>query len=199
MGWKLYLIIITNAANVNTTEIPAKLGLESIKPTKEINLLEAQTSRKTCIGKHGGNIYIVSEELVFKFYDKAPSEFEKKLSAAFPKSDIAVLTLNSTVDLYGYSIISNGNRQRIKFGADSELYVDFGNKLQEEMDISKEKLFDDDELKEMKADMSKADFKKMVDQEISFRTTNRLTGRYLGKQIDQKGSLIGSIKVFQYE
>src|SRR5437899_11707173 len=124
MGWKLYLIIISNATNINATDLPEKIGLNTLRPTKEISLLEAQYSHKTCIGKYGDNIYIVSDDLVFKFYDKKPSDFEKKVSATFPNSEIAVLTLNSTVDLYGFNIIKNGQRQRVKSGADFDLYVD---------------------------------------------------------------------------
>ena len=199
MGWKIYLIAITNAANVNTTDVPKKLGLDNLKPTKEINIQEAQYERGISIGKYGDKIFIVSPDLVFKFYDKTPSELEKKLSAEFPNSEIAVIAINQTSDLYGYSVIKNGKRQRTKSGADLELYVDYGDKLPEEIEISKEKLFDDEELKEMKEDYSKAELKKVIEQEISFRTTFRLTKRYFGKQFDETGSDYEKINVTKFE
>ena len=199
MGWKIYLITITNAANVNTTDVPKKLGLDNLKPTKEISIHEAQYEDGVSIGKYGDKIFIVSPELVFKFYDKTPSDFEKKLSAEFPNSEIVVITINQTSDLYGYSIIKNGSRQRTKSGADLELYVDYGDNLPEEIEISKEKLFGDDELREMKADYSKDELKKVIEQEISFRTTFRLTKRYFGKQFDETGSDYEKIKVTKFE
>ena len=199
MGWKIYLIAITNAANIHMADVPKKLGLDNLKPTKEINIHEAQYERGISIGKYGDKIFIISSDLVFKFYDKKPSDLEKKLSAEFPNSEIAVIAINQTSDLYGYSIIKNGKRQRTKSGADLELYVDYGDKLPEEIEISKEKLFDDEGLKEMKEDYSKGELKKVLEQEISFRTTFRLTKRYFGKQFDEPGSDYENIKVTMFE
>lgn len=199
MGWKIYLIVITNAANVNTTDVPKKLGFDNLKPTKEINIHNAQYENGISIGKYADKIFIVSSDLVFKFYDKTPSEFERKISSEFPNSEVVVITINQTSDLYGYNIIKNGKRQRTKSGADLELYVDYGEKLPEEIEISKEKLFDDDELKEMKQDYSKDELNKVIDQEISFRTTFRLTKRYFGKEFDQTGSDYEKITVTKFE
>ncbi|HEX5151634.1 MAG TPA: hypothetical protein VFW07_09290 [Parafilimonas sp.] len=199
MGWKIYLIAITNAANVNTTDIPKKLGFDNLKPTKEISIHEAQYEQGISIGKFGDKIFIVSSDLVFKFYDKTPSDFEKKISAEFPNSEIAIITINQTSDLYGYNIIENGKRQRVKSGADLELYVDYGDKLPEEIEISKEKLFEDDELKEMNEDYSKEELKKVIDQEISFRTTFRLTKRYFEEELDNTGSDYNKIMVTKFE
>ena len=199
MSWKIYLIIINNAANINTADIPQKIGLDNVKPTKEISIHEAQYAKGTSIGKFGDKIFIVSQDLVFKFYDKTPSDFEKKICEACPNSEIAILTLNGTVDLYGYNIIKNGKRQRVKSGADLDLYIDYGEQLPEEISISKEKIFDEEELKEIKADNSKEQVKKILDQEISIRTTFRLTKRYFGKQFDEVGSDYEKIKVTLYE
>jgi hypothetical protein len=60
-------------------------------------------------------------------------------------------------------------------------------------------LFDDDEMKEMKEDHSKDELKKVLDQEISFRTTFRLTKRYFGKEFDQTGSDYEKIAVTKFE
>jgi hypothetical protein len=199
MSWKIFLIVINNAANINAADLPQKIGLYNVKPTKEISIHEAQYAKGTSIGKYGDKIFIVSQDLVFKFYHKTPSDFEKKVCEAFPNSEIAILTLNGTVDLFGYNIIKNGKRQRVMSGADLDLYVDYGEKLPEEISISKEKIFNDEELKEIKADNSKEQVKKILYQEISIRTTFRLTKRYFGKQFDEVGSDYEKIKVTLYE
>lgn len=199
MSWKIYLIIISNASNINTSDVPKKIGLDNLKSTKEISIHEAQYAKGTSIGKYEDKIFIVSQDLVFKFYDMTPSEFEKRICDSFPNSEIAVLTLNGTVDLYGYNIIKDGKRQRVKSGADLDLYVDYGDKLPEELTISKEKIFDTEELKEIKADNSKEQVAKIMDQEISIRTTFRLTKRYLGKQFNETGSDYEKIMVTLFE
>lgn len=199
MSWKIYLIIISNASNISTSEVPQKIGLGNLKPTIEISMGEAQYENGISIGKYGDKIFIVSQTYVFKFYDKTPSEFEKRLCESFPNSEIAVLTLNGTVDLYGYNIIKNSKRLRVKSGADLDLYIDFGDKLPEELAISNEKIFSDDELKDIKNDLSTKEFQKLLDQEISIRTTFRLTKRYFGKQVDEAGSDYEKIRVTLYE
>jgi len=199
MSWKLYLIVITNAAKISTAEVPEKIGVDNLSPKQEISLHQAQSAKGLFIGKHKDKLVIVSQDLVFDFYEKSPSDFEKKVLAAFPNSEIAVLTLNGTTDLYGYSIIKDGKRQRVKSGADLELYVDYGEKLQEEIDVLKEKLFDDDELQEMKEEYSKQELKKVIDQEVSIRAAFRLSKRYFGKAFDEAGSDFEKIKVTQYE
>ena len=198
MSWKIYLIIISNVNNINTADVPRKIGMDSVKSSKEISIHEAQYAKGTSIGKYGDKIFIVSQDLVFQFYDKTPSAFEKRICDSFPNTEIAVLTLNGTVDLYGYNIIKNGKRQRVKSGADLDLYVDYGDKLPEELEIAKEKIFDEDEIKDIKADNSKEQFQKILEQEISIRTTFRLTKRYFGKQFDMAGSDYEKIKVMLY-
>jgi hypothetical protein len=175
MGWKIYLIIISNVANNNTADIPQKIGMSNVQPGKEISINEAQYAEGTSIGKYEDKIFIISQALVFKFYDKTPSDFEEKICEAFPNSEIAILALNGTVDLYGYNIIKNGKRQRVKSGADLDLYINYGDHLPEELAVSKEEIFDKEELIEIKADNSKEQSNKIIDQEISIKTTFRLT------------------------
>ena len=189
MSWKLYLIIISNAADTNPAEVPAKIGFKNLKPHDKINLSEAQRSEILSIGKHNGNIIIVSYQLVFQFYTQPPSDFEKKLIESFPNSEIAALTYNGTVDLYGYNIINNGERQRVKHGADLSIYIDEGEKLPEEIEISKGQLFDKEELEDMKQRLTKNELQEFIDEEISIRTTFRLTSRYFGKELDQMENL----------
>jgi hypothetical protein len=198
MSWKIYMIIICNANNINATEVPQKIGLTNLKVKKEITLHQAQYESGVSVGKYGDKLFIVSESLIFGCLDTIPSEFEKKICNAFPDSEIAILTLNGTVDLYGYSIIKNGKRLRVKMGADLTTYIDYGDKLPEEIAIAKEKIFDDEVLKEIK-ESSADELRAITEQEIGIRTTFRLTKRYFGKQFDEPGSDYEKIKVTLYE
>ncbi|REE06939.1 hypothetical protein DFQ09_1241 [Winogradskyella pacifica] len=204
MGFKIYLIAITNAANVNTTDIPNKIGFDNLQPANEISISEAQYENGISIGKYDDTIFIVSSELVFEFYHKNPSELEKKLTNEFPNSEIAILTLNQTTDFYGYNIITNGKRKRVRSGADTEIEIDFGEKLPEELDISKDPLFGLylEELKEFQSsdkDFTKKQMKAEIEQEIGVRTFFKLTSRYFGKPIDENGTDYNEIKVTKFE
>lgn len=204
MGFKIYIIAITNCANVNTTDIPNKIGFDELQSGKEISISEAQYENGISIGKYDDTIFIISSELVFQFYNEKPSELEKKLTKEFPNSEIAILTLNQTTDFYGYSIISNGERKRVRYGADTEIKIDFGEKLQEELEIPKDPYFGLflKELKEFKAtDKSFTDkqMKAEIEQEIGVRTFFKLTSRYFEKPIDENGTNYTKIKVTKFE
>ena len=199
MSWKIYMIIISNAGTINTADIPAKIGETHLKPIREISIHDAQYAEGTSIGKFGDRIFIAGQKLVLKFYDKSPSDFEKRICDSFPGSEIAVLTLNGTSNLYGYSLIKNRMRQRIKYGADLDVYIDYGQKLAEEVVIAKEELFDREELEEIMSDNSKEVVEKIIDQEISIRSTLRLSKRYFGKQFDEAGSDFEKLMLTLYE
>ena len=199
MSWKIYLIVITNASNVNPSDVPQKIGLTDLKPRKEISIQEAQSINGISIGKYNDKIFIVSRSIISKFYDPTPSDFERKICDSFPNSDIAILALDGTVDLFGYNIIKNGKRQRVKAGADLDIFVDYGEKIEEEVALSKEKIFDDSELDEIKKNNTPETASKIIDQEIGIRTTFRLTRRYFGKEVDEPGSDYEKIRVTAYE
>lgn len=199
MSWKIYLIIISNATNINVAEVPSKLGLNNLKPTVEVNLLEAQYKDNISVGRYEDKIIVTAKDLVYDFYQNIPTEREKRFVAAFPNSEITVLTIHSSSYLYGYSIIRNGKRIRVKHGADTEKYIDQGEKLQEEIDIRKGEIFTNEELKDMKGDYSKKELENVIDHEASFRVPFRLTKRYFGKQIDDADFEIENIKLTLFE
>ncbi|HTD42366.1 MAG TPA: hypothetical protein VK671_17165 [Mucilaginibacter sp.] len=176
---KFYLIIITHALNMSIANVKAKLGLDSLKPIAEVSFYNAQSIDKgVCIGKYDDKILVVSQDRVFGFYEKEASLFEKQITSLFPDSEIAALTLYDTVDLYGYSIIRGGKRVRIKSGADSEVYIDIGNKLKEEDDVLKEVIFSPDEMKEMQQKYSSKEVERFVENEVGVRVTHALLLKY---------------------
>jgi hypothetical protein len=176
---KLYLIIITHALSANLATVKAKVEFDTLKLIKEINLYDAQSIDKgICIGKYDDKIVIVSQDKVFGFYEKEVTPFEKQLTVLFPNSEIAALTLYDIVDLYGYSIIQGGKRVRVKSGADSEIYIDIGNRLKEEDDVLKEDIFSPDEMKEMKQKYTSKEVERFVENEVGVRVTHALLLRY---------------------
>lgn len=197
---KLYLIIISHVINVNIENTKTNFGLDDLKAIGELRLYEAQSiSDSCCIGIYNDNLLIVSPDRVFDFYDTNISVFEKRLCESFPKSEIAVLTLNSVVNLYGYTLIENGLRKRTKSGADGDVYIDFGDKIKEEYDIGKEKMFSDEDIKEMKSEYSSAEMEKIIDNERGVRVTNRLLKRYFGTDENAIYHIFSTIQLTQYK
>jgi hypothetical protein len=194
MGWKIYLLAISDC-NENDINLAHQLLINGNEgPTSNTNLIKAQFLDKTSIGYYDGKLFVVAPNLIDTFFNEVASGLEKQFALNFPKSEILVLEYYSTVDLYGFSLIKNGERIRTKAGADLETFVDFGSKLPEEIEIEGEKIFDDEDLEEMEEDEQQA----ALEQERGIRTVFRLTKRLFKKQIDESGSLAESIEVQTY-
>jgi hypothetical protein len=178
--WKFYLIIISNTLNLNTNQVAEKLGLK-IKVSNPINFLSAQKSEGISIGIINDNIVIVSDELVFDFFEKDAKKAELEFVKLFSESKVTVLVANSTVNLYGFCLIENGKRIRVKSGADGEIYVDFGKPLSYELQLSAQKIFNDDELQEIAKENGKDGLQRILDNEKGVRTTSHLEEMLLGK------------------
>lgn len=204
MGFKIYIIAITNAMNVSITDIPKKIGLDELKPGNEISLNEAQRETGISIGKYNKTIFIVGGDLVFQFYNKQQSELEKRLIKEFPKSEIAILTLDQTTDFFGYNIISESKRKRVIAGADSELDIDFGEKIPEEIEVAKDPqlnffLEELNEIRKIDKSFTEKQMKSAINHEIGVRSFFKLTSRYFEKRIDEIGSNYNKIKVTRFE
>jgi hypothetical protein len=104
------------------------------------------------------------------------------------------LTLYDTVDLYGYSLIRDGKRVRIKSGADSEVYIDIGDKLKEEDDIQRGEIFSPDEMKDMRQKYTSKQVERFVENEVGVRVTSALLLRYFNNY-----EVFDKIKLVEYQ
>ena len=91
------------------------------------------------LGVYNGNTIICDYGLPFEFYSNEISEIEKRLIDYFPDSTIIAITLMSTVTHYGFALIENGVKKRVKVGQE-EMPVAFemGEVTKEEIVFQKE-------------------------------------------------------------
>lgn len=172
------------------------IGLMKLKVVKEVSLFEAQFTRNLiCAGRYEDKIILVYPEKLFDLLDEKVSPLEQVIVKTFPQSEVVILGLNSTVSLYGFSIINNGERQRIKCGADGDVYVDFGKELPEEAAIKKEQIFGVEETKEMQEGYDDEMIKKIIDNEVGIRVTSRLLQRFFGEEV---GTAFNKIRLIEY-
>ncbi|MFC3157175.1 hypothetical protein SAMN05443633_11234 [Chryseobacterium arachidis] len=196
MSWKIYLIIITNAANTELSEIPKLLGTQNLGHQKELTMMEAQYMQQgVSIGKYEDKIFIVSQQFVFDLLENESSEIKKKLLQAFPDSEIAVLT---TGFLNGFSILKNQKVERTWVGFDLRTTVDTGDKLAEEIEAYKEISEDHEMMAEIKEDYPD-DFEAVITENASEGAVFKLTKRYFGQRIDEDGSDFDKITMTHYE
>ena len=185
MAWNKYYIFVKAPKLTDTKEILSKLNLGQYKPKKEVPLHYSNKPETLFMGFYNANLLIVHPDLPFHFFNDVQTDTERLFVNAFPESEIAALVENSTVGLFSYAIVDDaGQKIRMKDGSDGEIYHDRGELLTEEKEILTEKIFDDEEIEEMREDgMSDKEIDARIKFEASWRVPNLLTKRYLGETV----------------
>lgn len=184
MAWNKYYIIVKSPKLTDSKEILNKLNLGQYKPTIEVPLHFSNKPETLFTGFYNGNFFIVHPGLAFHFFGETQTETEKLFIDTFPDSEIAVLVENSTVGLYSYAIIDKGKKIRMKDACDGEVNIDKGDLLPEETEIFSQKIFEDEELEDMREDgMTDEEIDAIIKHEGSWRVPNLLTKRYFGETV----------------
>jgi hypothetical protein len=182
MSWNKYYIFVKSPGSDDLSAILSQLNLGNYKPVEEVPLHHSNKPKTLFAGFYNGNLLIVHPDLPFHFFRDELSETEKLFARTFPQSEIAVLIENASVGLFSFAVIQNGEKIRMKDGADGEYYHDFGDLLPEETDLLSKQIFDEEEIAEMKEnEMSDEEIKNAIAFEASWRVPNLLSERYLGE------------------
>lgn len=176
--------MVTNQQGTKPTEVLTKLNLNGYQPVGEANFLQTNKSDDLFIGTFQDKLVIANPDMTYSFFAAEVSDIEKTFVSAFPSCEIVALAENSTVGEFGYSLLDNGRRIRVKHGCDGEIYVDFGKTLPEEEEILAGHIFDPEELDEMREDMDEDEVQNMVAFEASWRTPAQISKRFFGDRID---------------
>jgi hypothetical protein len=163
-----------------------RLNLGAYKPVREVALCEANKSDTLFSGLHENNLLIIHTDLVFKFFESGQSEAERLFIQTFPAAEIAALIIDESVGLFGFALIANGKKVRVKDGCSITYYNDDGEGLPEEQETESEVVFMDEDLNDMReGGMSEENIQARVQFAASYRVPNLLTKRYLGKPVLQ--------------
>jgi hypothetical protein len=181
MAWNKYYVFVKAPESRDMNALLISLGLGHYKPVEEVPLHHSNKPETLFAGFYQGNLLLVHPDLAFHFFGDGQSETERLFVQTFPGKEIAALIENSTVGLFGYALLENGRKVRMKDGSDGEIYHDMGEQLPEEKKILADEIFGEDELDEMREDgMSEEEVAATVSFEASWRVPNLLSARYLG-------------------
>jgi hypothetical protein len=184
MAWNKYYIFVKAPESSDMDALLVSLGLGHYQPVEEVPLHYSNKPETLFAGFYQGNLLLVHPDLAFHFFGEGQSETEQLFIQTFPGREIAALIENSTVGLFGYAVLENGHKVRMKDGCDGEIYNDAGELLPEEQEILAEEIFGEDELDEMREDgMSEEEVQATVSFEASWRVPNLLSARYLGEPV----------------
>src|SRR4051812_41090555 len=118
MGWKASMIIIHPQAEVDLEKLLNELGFQKLKRIDDAPMDTAiyPDENKVYVGTYKNNLLICASDLPMLFFEEEMSETEAILLNRFPDSEICALILQSTVNLWGYSILKNGKKLRTRAG-----------------------------------------------------------------------------------
>ena len=152
MAWNKYYVLVKSPHLTDINEILHKLGLAQYTPMEQVPLHYSNKPKTLYTGFYNDSLLLVHPDLAFHFFGDTQSETEKLFLATFPSCEMAALIENGTVGLFGYAVIENGQKIRMKDGSDGEIFHDMGEQLPEEKQVLAEEIFGEDEIEEMRED-----------------------------------------------
>jgi len=145
MGWKASLIIIENVDGITDEKSILKaIGKSEYQFEKETVLVDCinPNDNSITIGFYNGNI-IISDDYQITTHSLEQttklelSKEEKRITELFPKSEIITVACHSSMNYHGYSLINNGEKKRIKIISAETPIIEFGERIEEEIEIYK--------------------------------------------------------------
>lgn len=135
MGWNISTIVVTNPPPIDMEELLTNLGFKNLIKIEDRNFDTAISPKdgQVYVGFIDNNLIVSVNTLPFDSLTNQLSETELALTKLFPKSEICTLTTVSSVNHFGYAVIKNGNKIRVKAGDfDHGTLIDYGEPLAEE-------------------------------------------------------------------
>ncbi|AWN81397.1 DUF6928 family protein [Candidatus Cardinium hertigii] len=154
MGWKIAGTIIIRAQidDIDFKELLNDLDLESPELTKVDNVpfWEAMDmgTNNVYIGSYKDNLIICDNNNVLgtsASFEKNISSIEQRLINHFPDTEICTIVLHSGVNLWGYSVIKNGQKIRARGGSWNDgTFLEYGSPLEQEKELLSQSIIDKD-------------------------------------------------------
>lgn len=144
MGWKASAIIIHRPTQIDAEELLQKLGFSNLKRIEDETFDGALNpdDNSVYIGFYKENLLICAPDIPMLFFEEFETPIEKTLKEIFPNAEICSIILQSTVNLWGFAVIMNGQKIRARAGsAEDGTFIEIGEPLDEEKELlSKSKL-----------------------------------------------------------
>jgi hypothetical protein len=123
------------------------------------------------------------------FFDISESETEKILKRTFPNSEICSIVLQSTVNLWAYSVIKNGQKIRTRAGsADDGTFIEIGEPLEEEKNLLNKSTVDNEGNRTYLLE----DFpdEQFTEDQVGENFVFAICSRYFGEQLDSADDVL---------
>lgn len=195
--------MVSNQKNANIPEILQKLNLTEYKKVGETDLYGTNKTKTLFISHFKDSLLFSHPKIPYNFFkphyeyqkfDAYPSEIETRFINCFPNSSIASIIEDGTGCSYGFCLIENGIKTRVKNGSSDEIYNDYGEPLIEEdkcYENFQKLLKENGGEEELVKEIGEEEFDLHVEYESSWGVPNLLSKRFIGEYINEiNGELI---------
>lgn len=199
MGWKASLIFIKNVpASITDKQVldaMLQYGWNYEADAYFDEAINADTN-KTYIARLNDTIVIGNGKIPLTFLSEELSHYERGLSEMTAnKSEICAITLESTVNHWGYCVIQDGKKIRVRGGNyDNSLSLDYGIVLPEEQDLLSKLI-----VKEDGSRVYKIDGVEYNEDQIGENFVFELVGRYAGYSMANSKNPLETLTFRRYE
>jgi len=186
MGWKASTIIINKPAQVDHKKLLEELGFSKLAKIENepFEIAINPDDNKVFIGTYKNNLLICAPDIPMQFFEDSVTGVEKTLINHFPASEICAIILHSGVNLWGYSVIKNGQKIRTRAGSsDDGTFIETGEPLEEEKQLlNKSTTGEDGTRTYIFEDM---DEEPMTEDQVGENFVFEIWSRYFGEQLDR--------------
>ncbi len=191
MGWKASTIIIKNPSEVDYENLLSQIGYSDLKKieNEKFERVINPEENKVYIGKFKNNLIICSQDTPMHFFKNSDSDAVNSIINHFPNSEICSIILHSSVNLWGFAIIKNGEKLRIKAGsAEDGTFVEYGKPLEEEKELLSKSTIDENGVRTYIFD--DIDDEVMTEDQVGENFVFAITKRYFGEEINRNDELL---------
>lgn len=175
MGFRLNPIFITNQSAVSNEELLDKVGLTNLMKGKTVGFYDTNKEWDTVfLGTKGDCKILVDGDLCSGAFE------EDSPLLGLLNCEIAAIIWNDTTGNYGFCLMRDGKVVRKVMVSDNEIEYDFGQPIQEEIEIIDDELFVFEEMEEILESIGQEGLEKIAKSERICRATNNIVRRYLG-------------------
>ncbi|NET36495.1 MAG: hypothetical protein F6K19_31440 [Cyanothece sp. SIO1E1] len=193
MSWNKSFVLIKNPPSLSVEQLLSIVAPKEYRIDRAVYLYETikyyfDEPDAIFVGEFNSCLVLIHSELTWLMLEKSLGDRAIRIINFFKNSEIVAITENGTSYSFGYALIRNQQRIRLKIGDDGEILEDVGTALDAE--------------KELLADMNKrGQYQELVDEnlyegdsiekahqlaqfEVCWRVPNVLFEQYLRQNLD---------------
>lgn len=191
MGWKTSTIVIKPAINIDVEDLLDSLGYKGANKSgsEPYEIAMNPYDDTLYVGRYKDCLLICSDYLPMLFFGEDLVSEEQIFIQKFPGAEICSFALHSVTNLWGYAVIQNGKKIRVRAGtADEGVMIDIGEPLEEEKELLATATVDKNGIRTYPSIHFPGE--RLTEDQVGEDFVFEISRRYFGNRLDQCDELL---------